>query len=319
MGVSEPTLPYGRRMYSLEQVRGFVAVAEELHFGRAAERLNMTQPPLSRQIQRLEVEVGVQLLERNARGVQLTAAGSAFLEDARRLLRLAEAAPDAARRVAEGWSGSLNIGFTASWAYRLLDDFLKHMSVSLPGVSLELTELASSQQLDALLNGDLDLGFARPPFDDTVFESIRVEHEPLVVAAPVGHHLLRIRRPLTGDDLGGEDFIMHSSTGAQYFYGLTVQALAGRHVVTAHTVSQLLTMMLLVAARRGIALVPDSARRLGLEGIGFAELVDAPEVELHAVWVRGGRNPILPRVRTLLDRMQEDAAEVSQHPKSVLD
>lgn len=306
-------------MLSLDQVRGFVAVAEELHFGRAAERLSMTQPPLSRQIQRLESEIGVQLLERNARGVQLTSAGQAFLEDARRLLRLAQAAPDAARRVADGWSGSLRIGFTAGWAYRLLGDFLNHMSVSLPGVSLELTELATAQQLEALRAGDLDLGFARPPFDDSVFESRRVEHEHLAVVAPLGHHLLRVRRPLTADDLAGENFIMHSPTNAQYFYGLTASVLAGRHVVAAHTVSQLLTMMLLVAARRGIALVPESADRLGIEGLGFAELADPPEVELHAVWLRGEHNPILRRVRTLLDRMQEDADGVSQNPKMVLD
>jgi DNA-binding transcriptional LysR family regulator len=306
-------------MISLDQVRGFVAVAEELHFGRAAERLNMTQPPLSRQIQRLESEIGVQLLERTPRAVQLTSAGQAFLEDARRLLRLAEAAPDSARRVADGWSGSLSIGFTASWAYRLLGDFLKHMSVSLPGVNLELTELATAQQLEGLLNGDLDLGFARPPFDAALFESMLVEHESLAVVAPLGHHLLRLRRPLTADDLAGEDFIMHSPTNAQYFYGLTAAVLAGRHVVAAHNVSQLLTMMLLVAARRGIALVPQSAERLAIDGLAFAELADPPEVELHAVWPRGARNPILPRVRNLLERMLEDANEASPNPKKVLD
>jgi DNA-binding transcriptional LysR family regulator len=193
------------------------------------------------------------------------------------------------------------------------------MSVSLPGVNLELSELATAQQLEALVNGDLDLGFGRPPFDEALFDSMLVEREHLAVVAPSGHHLLRARRPLTADDLAGEDFIMHSPTHARYFYDLTVSVLGGRHVVAAHSVSQLLTMMLLVTARRGIALVPESAHRLGLDGIGFAELADAPDVELHAVWLRGDRNPIIPRVRTLLERMREDADEVSQHPKSVLD
>src|SRR5689334_11437906 len=126
--------------FTFEQLRGFVAVAEELHFGRAATRLRMTQPPLSRQVQKLEQFVGARLLERNNRGVALTTAGSAFLTEARRLLAAAEAAPDLARRVAAGSAGVVRIGFTAGSTFGILGEVLNLVAARLPDVSLGLRE-----------------------------------------------------------------------------------------------------------------------------------------------------------------------------------
>ncbi|WP_034264822.1 LysR family transcriptional regulator [Actinospica robiniae] len=303
-------------MLSLDQVQGFVTVAEELHFGRAAARLNMTQPPLSRQIQRLEADLGVRLLERNARQVRLTAAGATFLEDAQRLLQLAQSAPNTARLVADGWSGSVRLGFTASSALRLLGDLLSQLSLALPNVKIELTELVSVEQVHALANGDIDLGLARPPFDDTRFDSELIRREDLVVALPGEHPLLRVDRPLTGEDLAGQDVIMYSPTKARYFYDMASGVLADHHFQTVHVVSQILTMVQLVAAGHGIALVPQSAKRLGIEGLGFATLltpVPAP-VELHAIWLRESANPSLKRVRAVLRRLGDDAHEASEHP-----
>src|SRR3954447_25828899 len=131
--------------FTLEQLRGFVAVAEELHFGRAAARLKMTQPPLSRQIQKLERAVGAQLLERDNRRGALTAAGQVFLGEARRLLALAEAAPDQARRVSAGSSGVVRIGFTAASTYGILGRLLNELARELPDVSVDLAEMVTRE------------------------------------------------------------------------------------------------------------------------------------------------------------------------------
>ena len=130
-------------MFELSQLRCFVAVAEERHFGRAALRLNMTQPPLSRQIRLLEHQVGTELLHRTSRSVSLTAAGRSFLPDAARLLRLAEEASASARRVAGGMAGTLGVGYTATVGYGLLPSLVRAIRARVPGVSLTLKEMVS--------------------------------------------------------------------------------------------------------------------------------------------------------------------------------
>ena len=152
-------------MFTFDQLAGFIAVAEELHFGRAAERLNMTQPPLSRQIQKLEKSIGTELLERDNRKVQLTAAGRAFLDEARRLMALADRAPVTARRIASGRSGLLRIGFTAASGFSILGPLLEEIAAIVPDVDIDLQELVTGEQIQGLLTGELDLGLARPPFD----------------------------------------------------------------------------------------------------------------------------------------------------------
>src|SRR6478609_6465886 len=203
-------------MFTFDQLAGFIAVAEELHFGRAAERLNMTQPPLSRQIQKLERSVGVDLLERDNRKVQLTHAGMAFLDEARRLLALAERAPVAARRIASGRSGLLRIGFTAASGLSILGPLLEEISTRLPDVDIDLQELVSGEQIQALQTGELDFGLARPPFDEEVFDSHLLYRESLVLAVPSGHRLARLGREIDNDELKDEPIIMHSPLQARY-------------------------------------------------------------------------------------------------------
>ncbi|HSU48253.1 MAG TPA: LysR family transcriptional regulator, partial [Arthrobacter sp.] len=186
-------------MFTFDQLAGFIAVAEELHFGRAAERLNMTQPPLSRQIQKLEKSVGAELLERDNRRVQLTHAGQAFLEEARRLLALAERAPATARRIASGRSGVLRIGFTAASGFSILGPLLEEISAALPDVDIDLQELVTGEQIQALLTGELDLGLARPPFDGEIFDSRLLYREAMVVAVPAGHPLTRLGRDVENE------------------------------------------------------------------------------------------------------------------------
>ncbi|MCD1145241.1 LysR family transcriptional regulator [Kocuria sp. LUK] len=290
-------------MFTLDQARGFVAVAEELHFGRAADRLRMTQPPLSRQIQKLERSLGVELLERDNRRVALTAAGRAFLVEARKLLATADRAPTLARRIAAGRAGVLRIGFTAASGFSLLGPLLGEIAEALPEVDVELQELVTGEQLEALRTGDLDLGLARPPFDTEVFESQLLLAEDLYVAVPTGHPLERLRGPITSTDLRDVPLIMHSPTRARYFYDHVVRLVDVEHGNVVHTVSQVLTMVALVAAGRGVAFVPESARLLGITGVSYLPLAGSPHeaVELHALWDRDSRNPALHRLLELVD------------------
>lgn len=290
-------------MFTFDQLRGFVAVAEELHFGRAAERLRMTQPPLSRQIQKLERAVGAQLLERDNRKVELTAAGQTFLDEARRLLGLADGALVRARRVQAGSVGTVRIGFTATAAFGVLPLLLGRVGDAHPDLDLDLYEMVTREQLAALSTGELDLGVAHPPFDASTYASRLVQREALVLAAPARHRLTALTRPVTAGDLASEPVIMHAPSQARYFHDLVVRLIPVAEQNVVHTVSQVLTMLWLVAAGRGIAFVPASASRLGLDEVRFLPLAGVPSepVELHLLWLREARNPAL---RTVLEAWQ---------------
>ncbi len=264
----------------------------------------MTQPPLSRQIQKLERAVGAQLLERDNRRVALTAAGEVFLGEARRLLSLADTAPELARRVSSGSRGVVRIGFTAASTYGTLGRLIDEVDRGLPGIDLDLQEMVTREQVAALLNEEVDLGLARPPFDVDTFGSRLLRREALLVAAPTGHRLLDLGRDAVAADLALEPVVMHSPTQARYFYDLVVSQVPTASQNAVHTVSQVLTMLWLVAAGRGIAFVPASAARLPIEGVGFVRLTTSvPEpVELHLLWARESRNPALRRVLDLLEQ-----------------
>lgn len=302
-------------MFTLDQIRSFVAVAEELHFGRAAERLNMTQPPLSRQIQKLEKTIGVQLIERDNRKVALTTAGKAFLGDARRLLVASEQAPQTARRIAHGQAGVLRIGFTAASGMSVLGRLLSTLSQELPEVDVDLREMVTREQLASLTDGEIDVGLARPPIDTDLFESRLLHTETLKLVAPAGHPLTQLGRPVEGRDLKDSPLIMHSPTKARYFYDLAIRHVPIQHGNVVHTVSQILTMVSLVAAGHGVAFVPESAGRLGIAGTVLLDLAEQTEevVELHAIWRRGHRNPALSRLLEVLERTAVADADPDDH------
>jgi DNA-binding transcriptional LysR family regulator len=290
-------------MFTLEQLRGFVAVAEELHFGRAAERLQMTQPPLSRSIQKLERAVGAHLLERDNRRVELTTAGAVFLSEARRLLGLADSAVEQARRVQAGSAGTVRIGFTATSTFGILTRLLDFLGSSFPDVHLELRELVTKQQISALLGGELDLGLARPPFDTAAFASRLLHREDLILAVPREHRLAQ-RREVAPADLTNEPLIMYSPVEARYFYDLLVRLMPITDENVVHSVSQVMTVLWLVASGRGIAFVPESAARLGIPDVRFLGLVGLPAqpVELHLLWPREAHNPAL---RAILETLRQ--------------
>lgn len=282
-------------MFELSQLRCFVVVAEELHFGRAAARLHMTQPPLSRQIQLLEHHVSAQLLERSSRSVRLTSAGRSFLPEARAILRLAESASLAARRVGRGEAGTVTIGFTASSGYRFMPELIAACRKRLPDVELTLKEMVTMEQIDALASGRLDIALLRPHASIEDFESVRVVREPLVVALPETHPLANGRLP-TLMDFDHAPVVMYSPIEARYFHDLVAGtfANAGVHPEYRQYTSQIHSMLALVRAGLGTALVPEAATSLRFDGVAFRSLRKARAarpVELFIAWKRDNDNP----------------------------
>lgn len=286
------------RLFSLNRLTCFIAVAEELHFGRAAERLHMTQPPLSRQIQQLENEVGVQLIDRTSRSVTLTAAGLAFLPDARRILDLAEGAVLTVRRVPTGDLGTVVVGFTGASAHAVLPQLLEKARQELPDVKIVLREMVSAVQMESLAIGELDLGLARPPLKRPGIASRPVLHESLVAAVPVDHPLAELDS-LTIADFDDQPIIMYSPIDARYFHELlistfTVVGVRPRYV---QYVTQVHTMLVLVRSGIGMGLVPESAKTMQPDGVVFRNIDTTPKrpVELDAAWRIDNENPALHR------------------------
>ncbi|MFN3790284.1 LysR substrate-binding domain-containing protein [Massilia sp.] len=280
-------------MFELSQLRCFVAVAEELHFGRAAERLNMTQPPLSRQIRLLEHHVGVGLLERNSRAVRLTAAGKAFFPEAARILRIAEEATFAARRAAKGEQGNLAIGFTSASGYSLLPEVVRRLRACAPGVSLTLKELVSTTQVAALNAGEIDLGLLRPHPMNGDLESRLIAREALMLAVPAAEAGEWPLAP-TLESLHGKPFVMYSPYEARPFYLMLTERFARAGVapdIVEH-VGQVHTMLALVSAGVGAALIAEGAARLKFDGILMRRVLAEP-VDTVCAWRRDNDNPAL--------------------------
>ncbi len=286
-------------MFDIMQLRCFVAVAEELHFGRAAARLNMTQPPLSRQIQVLERIIDAPLLERTSRAVRLTPAGRSFLPEAKRILKLAASASSTAKRIAAGKTGGIKIGFTAGGAYSFLPQLVTAMRRRVPEVDLSLKEMVSVDQIEALGSGEIDVGLLRPPVGRPELEALRVVAEPLVAAVPAGHPLAS-RPSLALSDLDGQPFIMYAPYESRYFYDLLVSEFARAKVLPRYVqhLSQIHSILSLVRAGLGLAMVPETADGLRMEGVLLRPLrIKAPRpVEMFLAWRRDGDNPLLPTV-----------------------
>ena len=283
-------------MFELSQIRCFVAVAEELHFNRAAERLNMTQSPLSRQIRLLEHHVGTRLIDRTSRSVRLTAAGRSFFPEAARILRLADEAAATARRVARGESGSLAIGFTASFGYALVPGFVRRLRERLPGISLTLKELVTGAQLEALGSNQLDIGLMRPHPAHGELQTETLGSESLMLAFPEREAAAWPEEP-TLACLQGKPFLMYSPHEARYFHQLLQDCFerAGIEPDFVEYLGQIHTMMALVSSGIGVALIPEAASRLQFEGVALRKLVLDPvrPVKMVYAYRKDNDNPIL--------------------------
>lgn len=285
-------------MLETSHVRCFVAVAEELHFGRAAERLNMTQPPLSRQIQLLEHGMGCALFNRTSRSVELTDAGRTFLPDAQRILRILENATTATREVARGSRGVVRCGFTAASAYQFLPEHIRSVKLAMPDVSLVLREMVSSQQIAALDAGELDVGFLRPPIDQSIHNHRLVARETLLLATP-RDHVLAEKRSVHWVDLNDIDMVMYDSREGRYLYELVTSHFMQNDIYPRYyqSLAQIHTILSLVRAGMGVAIVPSSARVLGITDIVYREIVDGavPQAVLNVVWRKSNPNPLIPQ------------------------
>ncbi|MES2759063.1 MAG: LysR family transcriptional regulator [Pseudomonadota bacterium] len=303
----------------LRQLRYFVTVAEELHFGRAATRLHMTQPPLSQTIQALEELLGAALFLRSRRGVSLTPAGAALLPEARRMLAQSAELPELVRRAAAGESGRLALAFVSSADYSVLPPFLRTYRAQFPQVQIVLQEATSDLQVEDLLHNRIDAGLLIPPLPDKAraeLDYLKVLSEPLILAAPAGLDALRGRGPADRGpadrgpaDRGPADRgpvwlkdlpplpliifprpiapALHDAIlGCFHAAGVTPEI--GQQAI------QMQTIVSLVSAGMGLALVPQSVSNLMRPGVEYRALHDhSPLVETGLAWRRDNRSPVL--------------------------
>lgn len=259
-------------MIDLIQVRSFVAVAGDLHFGRAARRLNMTQPPLSRQIRLLEEYLGVRLFDRSSQSVALTAAGRAFLPQAQALLSQAGAAESSVRQAGMETEGTVRLGFFGSAAFRLLPRIMAAAASTYPRIAFELREMNAVSQMNAFAFGELDLGIVRP-IDAPAGVDVQVlMQERMLLALPRGHRLLRSRtvRPA---ELTDQPFIGYS-TDAPYLHQFQHSLFDAFHlrVREQHRLAHSPAILSLVGVGLGLAIIPEQARLSAPEGVEFRPL-----------------------------------------------
>jgi DNA-binding transcriptional LysR family regulator len=273
----------------LRQLRHFIAVAQHLHFGRAAAALHMSQPPLSRSIQDLEARLGATLLARSRRKVVLTPEGARFLEEAQRVIAQLERAVLEVGSMAAGAGGRLRLGFVSLADFGVLPGLLKAFKASHPGVALALREMLSPEQALALAAGELDFGLLLPPVAGDL-EHLVVQRERFVVALPARHALARARGRIAMRQLAGEAFVMAPRDIAPGLHDIValLTARAGFSPRVAQEAIQMQTVVSLVSSGLGVAVVPSSVANLGRQGVAYREIADAhPRLDLWLTWRRG--------------------------------
>jgi DNA-binding transcriptional LysR family regulator len=291
----------------LRHLRYFVAVADTLHFGKAAERLGMSQPPLSQQIRQLEDTVGARLLTRTNRRVALTEPGKVFLDEAREILAKVEAAIELAQRAERGELGELRIGFTRT--VPLTQDIPRAILTfrqQFPAVHLQLEEMMSRQQIDALLERKLHIGILRLGTLPQSLVSKRMFRDPLVAVVPNGHPALKrvdARGKLSTKALAQEPFVVFARTAGagvyEHVFSLCRDAgFTPRIVQEAREAS---TIIGLVATGLGVSILPASCSHIHIEGVSYVPLADASAVsEVHVAYREDERSPLVPRFIKLI-------------------
>jgi DNA-binding transcriptional LysR family regulator len=287
----------------LRHLRYFRAVAEELHFGRAAERLLIAQPPLSQQIRQLERELGVTLLTRSTRSVELTPAGRVFLDRTVKILAVVDDASEQARRIAEGMEGRLVIGCVGSATYSLLPRLVRALRKTLPAVDLSVRgEMLAPAQLAALHAGEIDIGLLRPPVTDPDITVETIRRDRLLVALPAGHPYAE-RAALSAFDLRDEDFISHAGRGRSRMSALVITLCsdAGFAPRIRHEVEETSTLVTLVAAGLGVAVVPEPTAALDIAGVCYRPLSpESTSIELLAAYPSSSSSPLIANVLEVL-------------------
>ena len=293
----------------IRQVRHFAAVAETLHFGRAAERLGMTQPPLSQSIMALERELGAPLFVRTKRSVRLTPLGEQWLPHVLEALTLVDALPTTARRLRDGQTGYLALSFVSTADYSVLPDLVRRYAEAYPDVDIRLVEATSDVQIPALAAGERHAGIIIPPHDGALPEPLiyrRLVSEPLVAAVPtawIGDGRLPVRDGvLTPAALLDAPLILFPRSVAPAFHDLVTGYFSarGRPARIVQEAIQMQTIISLVSAGLGMALVPASLRNLARAGVSYVEIEDPPMLETGLAWRRDTDTATLRGLLSLL-------------------
>lgn len=282
----------------LRHLRYFVAVAEELHFGRAAGRLQMSQQPLSRQIRDLEAELGVELFYRTKRTVRLTEVGQVFLTEARKTLKQAEYAIEIAQRTSRGETGRLTIGFTSPALNSVLPKIVRQFKQRYPKIDLVLERLQTNEQVQAIARGQIHAGFLHPPINNSTLVLTPVHRENLVVILPDTHPLAQeVPALISLQELASEPFILFPRPVGPVLYDQIVNLCqqAGFSPNVVQEVMPQQTILGLVAAGIGISLIHASVQAVLPPGVVVRSLVEpTPELELAVAWSLDLANPVLP-------------------------
>jgi DNA-binding transcriptional LysR family regulator len=288
-------------MIDFKPLRYFVTLAETRHFGRAAARLHLTQPPLSRQLAALELSLGVTLIERSPRSVVLTAAGERFYADAKAILAALEQAEKNARATAHGDAGALTIGFTMCAAYSVVPAYTRAFGTAYPQVQLNLREVVSHDLAAEVHSGRIDAAIMFPVALQRDLVMRTIVSEPLCVALPRSHPRARARE-LKIAQLAGEPFVMTVTEVAPTLRRAIVEhCRSGVFEPDVRIEVQLQqTILSLVNEGVGIALVPDSMRKAQLADVVFRRLANAPTIEQVLAWSPASRNPCLARFLELV-------------------
>ncbi|TNM37503.1 LysR family transcriptional regulator [Nocardioides albidus] len=302
----------------LKQLRYFDAVAETCHFGQAAERLHLAQPALSQAVRRLEAELGVLLLARTTRQVQLTAAGEFFHRETRRILGDLDASVSGVRSIGEGRRGLLRVGFTGTSAFTQLAPLSQIVRSALPGVVLEVqADLLTPAQVERLADGRLDLGVLRGPVAEAGIETRTLLEEPLVLALPAGHRLVP-EADLEIADVAGEEFVAYADRRSAVNEAVTSSCRrAGFAPTVPHRAPGTAGLLALVAAGLGVALVPESVRSMQLHGVVFRDVRQAATIDLSLAWRVDDPSPVVANaLEALATHGFYDAAPAAHpHPR----
>jgi DNA-binding transcriptional LysR family regulator len=293
----------------LRHLRYFVAVADELHFGRAAELLGISQPPLSQQIQALEEELGARLFERTNRRVALTEAGRLFLDEARQVLAQVDKATDVARRAQRGELGELHVGFTVSAPFiatvpRSIFNFRQRF----PAVHLALQEMSSREQTEALMDRRLQVGLIRPITMPEALVSVELFREPLVAVMRADHPLaLETHEHIAIKQLAEEPFVYFPRTYGTGLYDqlISLSRQAGFSPRIVQEARETTIIIGLVAAGLGVSVLPATYRRMQIEGVVYRTLVD--EGATSALWLIHRRDERSTLARAFIELLTQGA------------
>lgn len=295
-------------MLETKQLRYFAAVAEELHFGRAATRLHIAQPALSRQIRKIEDHVGVRLFERTQRRVELTPAGKVLLTRAQHLIEGVTKAEQAARRADAGEIGTLVLGFIHSSTYGLLPGILQRFRHLRPDIQLDLREMSMAEQAHALARGSIDIGLTRPSMFSINVETLPIFKEGFLAAVPI-HHPLASSASTPLSRLANEPFVLFPSRTSPLFNASIMRMCekAGFVPQVAQTATQVHTVIGLVSANIGVAIVPATAKNLHIAGVAVLRIEDnPPPVHVVLAWARQHDTPVIRAFRDIaLDVAQQ--------------